>query len=224
MMQDVAGNIVIAFQNSFLQISAYFTAFIKSLASAARGGEFGKQLTYQMEVAKNKIARGMLEYNEVGGSGKKDYERRKRENTLDTVDPLKQASEAYEKTFDANIGSDSPFRDEIKYLKDKTGSLMEEMKLQKAIDDAVAEANKPKKTDAEKAAAAMKKKLDPTAGFTLPQGRMGFAEAGNKAQDLLLNKNADHGAATVGLLEEGNKKTDELIKGVNNIPKPGLGK
>lgn len=131
----------------------------------------------------------------------------------------RNASEAFSKTFAANLGEDSPLKNEISALQSEADRVWKEMEAARDKQRVERKQNE-KKTKEEKPKAATQPKMPSDmakdAGLpSLDQGRYGFAELGQKMQDMLLkNDKDDEQKKQTGFLEAGLAKQDEVIKAI----------
>ncbi len=131
--------------------------------------------------------------------------------------PISNAADKFNEVFTANMGPDSPLSGTIGVLKDDlnkmTGKLAEEADKikQRSMDKAVAASNATQALAEEKKTTA---EVKPEAAAAMDAGRFGFAQLGQKFQDMLLQGKDDKQGQMVDLLTDGNKKQDELIAAV----------
>lgn len=219
--QDISHNIVSSFKIAFAVVGALFSALWKGIVAKVSGkGGFAEVFAAEYEKAV-KEAKKNNQFKEVGESGREARDKRREGNTLSLDNVVSRTKEAFETTFQANKGPESAFGNRIGQIDTAITALEKDIKWQQEADRLVAEANKPKKTEAEKVAskAAEAAKSNP---FELKVGRYKFSEVGNKIQDSLIKDEKDTGKQQVALLEKGLEKQDELIKGVKEIKPGGL--
>lgn len=139
--------------------------------------------------------------------------------SLDMEDPFDNAAKKLTSSFVENLGSDSPLADTMNGLKEDlsrmTGQLGEEA--YKIQEGAYARVAATEATTAEQAAAAVaaEEAIPSTVNPTIEAGKYGLAQLGQKVQDVLMKKDEkDKQGQMVSLMEEGNKKQDELITAV----------